>query len=419
MPAARGRCRRGMSLAPLVEAIGLEKRYRLGRTEVPALRGVDLRLEPGEFVVVAGPSGSGKSTLLNLLGCLDDPDAGSVVVEGRDVSTDERVREDAPAASAARLRVPVVPPRAGAVRLRERRVPAADRRRSPPGTPGSDDGRPSRPWGSRTALGHRPDQLSGGERQRVAVARALVHDPVLVLADEPTANLDSATGGAVVDLLARLNAERHVSFLLATHDPAIMRRAPRVVRLADGRVVEDGAGRSALMLARIALRNLARNRRRTLLASARGGGRRGVAPAHGRASCGSRSTGLREAFIRGGLGHLEVAPAAALEQQADRTGPPAFRAGRRRAARSRRVAARDRRDGRDRAAGARLEGRAQRPVRGRRPRAGPRGTDGPRGPAALRARARRRAARRGGGRGARRSRARPLARGEPKATSSR
>ena len=96
--------------------------------------------------------------------------------------------------------------------------------------------------GLQDRLGHKPDQLSGGERQRVAVARALVHDPVLVLADEPTANLDSATGGAVVDLLARLNAERHVSFLLATHDPAIMRRAPRVVRLADGRVVGDGAG---------------------------------------------------------------------------------------------------------------------------------------------------------------------------------
>jgi putative ABC transport system ATP-binding protein len=91
-------------------------------------------------------------------------------------------------------------------------------------------------------LGHRPDQLSGGERQRVAIARALVHDPVLVFADEPTANLDSQTGAAVVDLLSRLNAERGVSFLLATHDPAIMQRAARIVRLSDGRVVDDTAG---------------------------------------------------------------------------------------------------------------------------------------------------------------------------------
>ncbi len=225
----------------LVAASGLEKRYRLGRTEVPALRGVDFRLERGEFVVVAGPSGSGKSTLLNLLGCLDDPDAGSVVIEGRDVSTMS-------ASERTRLRrrrlgfvfqafhlVPVLsafenveyPLLIDGVPREQRRVRATDALAA---------------VGLADRLGHKPDQLSGGERQRVAVARALVHDPVLVLADEPTANLDSATGGAVVDLLARLNAERRVSFLLATHDPAIMRRAPRVVRLADGRVVESGAG---------------------------------------------------------------------------------------------------------------------------------------------------------------------------------
>ncbi len=230
-----------MSVEPLVEAVGLEKRYRLGRTEVQALRGVDFRLEPGEFVVVAGPSGSGKSTLLNLLGCLDDPDAGSVVVEGRDVSK-------MTASERTRLRRR----RLGFVFQSFHLVPVLSAFENVE-YPLLIDGVPRRERRARTTaalaavglqdrLGHKPDQLSGGERQRVAVARALVHDPVLVLADEPTANLDSATGGAVVDLLARLNAQRHVSFLLATHDPAIMRRAPRVVRLADGRVVEDGSG---------------------------------------------------------------------------------------------------------------------------------------------------------------------------------
>ncbi len=230
-----------MGVAPLVAASGLEKRYRLGRTEVPALRGVDFRLQAGEFVVVAGPSGSGKSTLLNLIGCLDDPDAGSVAVEGRDLqqmSASERTRlrrrrlgfvfqafHLLPVLSAfENVEYPLLIDGVARQQRRERTLAALAA------------------VGLQDRLDHKPDQLSGGERQRVAVARALVHDPLLVLADEPTANLDSATGGAVVDLLVRLNAERGVSFLLATHDPAIMRRAPRVVRLHDGRVVEDGAG---------------------------------------------------------------------------------------------------------------------------------------------------------------------------------
>ncbi len=225
----------------LILAVGLQKHYRLGHLSVPALRGVDFRMESGEFVVVAGPSGSGKSTLLNLLGCLDEPDAGQVIVEGRDLSSMSRSER---------------------TRLRRRRlgfvfqsfhllpvlsafenveypllidhVPRPERRERATAALAA--------VGLQDRLGHRPDQLSGGERQRVAVARALVHEPVLVLADEPTANLDSHTGGAVVDLLARLNAERRVSFLLATHDPAIVGRAPRVVRLADGRVLGDDPG---------------------------------------------------------------------------------------------------------------------------------------------------------------------------------
>jgi len=222
----------------LVEATGLERRYRLGRIDVPALRGVDFRLERGESVVVAGPSGSGKSTLLNLLGCLDEPDAGRVSFEGRDLSR-------ATAAEKTRLRRR----RLGFVFQSFHLIPVLSALENVD-YPLLIDGvsRPIRRARAEAALaavgladrlGHRPDQLSGGERQRVAIARALVHDPVLVFADEPTANLDSRTGGAVVELLSKLNTERGVSFVLATHDPAIMERAARIVRLADGRIADD------------------------------------------------------------------------------------------------------------------------------------------------------------------------------------
>ena len=229
-----------MTAGVLVEATGLERRYRLGRIEVPALRGVDFRLERGESVVVAGPSGSGKSTLLNLLGCLDEPDAGRVSFEGRDLSR-------ATAAEKTRLRRR----RLGFVFQSFHLIPVLSALENVD-YPLLIDGvsRPIRRERAEAALaavgladrlGHRPDQLSGGERQRVAIARALVHDPVLVFADEPTANLDSRTGAAVVDLLSKLNAERGVSFVLATHDPAIMERAARIVRLADGRIADDTA----------------------------------------------------------------------------------------------------------------------------------------------------------------------------------
>ncbi len=222
-------------MSELVEARGLFRSYRMGQVLVPALRGVDFVLRRGELAAVAGPSGSGKTTLLNLLGCLDDPDAGGVSLEGRDLAGLTRSEKTllrrrrlgfvfqmfhlVPVLSAAEnvefpLLIDGVERRRRRERVREAlaAVGLADR------------------------AGHRPDQLSGGERQRVAVARALVHDPVLVLADEPTANLDSDTGAAVVELLCRLNRERGLSLLLATHDPAVMARATRVVRLVDGRV---------------------------------------------------------------------------------------------------------------------------------------------------------------------------------------
>jgi len=227
---------------PLLSAHGLHRTYRMGEVEVAALRGVDFELAAGEFAVVAGPSGSGKSTLLNILGCLDEPDAGSVVFEGRDLG-----RASAGEKTLFRRR------RLGFVFQFFHLLPvlsAFENVEYPLLIDGV--GRRERHLRAEAALAavglehrslNRPDRLSGGERQRVALARALVHEPALVLADEPTANLDSVTGGAMIDLLSRLNAERGVSFLVATHDAAIMARSPRVVHLADGRVVDNGVVR--------------------------------------------------------------------------------------------------------------------------------------------------------------------------------
>ena len=221
----------------LFQARNLHKRYRLGAVVIEALRGIDIEVARGEFVVVAGPSGSGKTSLLNLLGCLDEPDEGQVVFAGTDLAS--------------------LSP-AGQTQLRRRQlgfvfqsfnllpvlsafenveyplwidgVPRSDRKRR------AEDALAA--VGLADRLRHRPDQLSGGERQRVSLARALVHEPLAILADEPTANLDSRTAAAIVDLLARMNAERGTTFLFATHDPAIVERAPRTIRLVDGTVAE-------------------------------------------------------------------------------------------------------------------------------------------------------------------------------------
>ena len=227
-----------MSSVPVLEAVGVHKAYHLGRTSVPALQGVDLVVARGDFVVVAGPSGSGKTTLFNLLGTLDEPDAGRILFDG------------VPLASLGE---------SGRARLRRRQlgfvfqsfnlVPVLSARENVEyplwidGVPAADRARRVAQALESVGLGHRmehrPDHLSGGERQRVSLARALVHDPVVVLADEPTANLDSKTGRAIVDLLARLNLERGTTFLLATHDPAIVERARRTVLLSDGQITAD------------------------------------------------------------------------------------------------------------------------------------------------------------------------------------
>jgi putative ABC transport system ATP-binding protein len=219
-----------------VKVVDVTKDYALGRTRVPALRGVSLAVEPGEFMAVAGPSGSGKSTLLNLIGCLDAPSSGRVYVDGQDVqSLDDDALSDLRARKIGFIfqtfnLIPVLSA------LENVEFPLLFRGGNHSGRERAQ--RALEEVGLRDFARHRPDELSGGQRQRVAVARALVTDPVIVLADEPTANLDSATGEAIIDLMLEINRRDRTTFIFSTHDPKVMQHARRVVRLHDGRLEE-------------------------------------------------------------------------------------------------------------------------------------------------------------------------------------
>ena len=223
---------------PLVEADGVSRSYVLGAARVAAVRDVSLAVRPGEFIALQGPSGSGKSTLLNLLGLLDRPDAGEVRVEGRDgqaLSENERsdLRRDRfgfifqtfnliPVLTAEEnVAYPQVLAGADAAARRER----AKELLASVGLDSKAD--------------VRPDLLSGGERQRVAIARALANRPAVVFADEPTANLDSRTADDILNLMRRFNEAYSVAFLFATHDPRVVERARRIVRLHDGAIESD------------------------------------------------------------------------------------------------------------------------------------------------------------------------------------
>jgi len=215
------------------------KDYRLGRTTVPALRGVSLAVERGEFITVAGPSGSGKSTLLNLIGCLDRPTTGRILIGDEDVATlgddllsDLRAEKIGFIFQTFNL-IPVLSA------LENVEFPLLVRQDAVRGTRANARERARRALeevGLAEFAHHRPDELSGGQRQRVAVARALVTDPVIVLADEPTANLDSATGDAIISLMLDLNRRDGTTFIFSTHDARVMAHAHRVVHLADGRL---------------------------------------------------------------------------------------------------------------------------------------------------------------------------------------
>lgn len=228
-------------MTALLELKGIQKHYQLGKTTVSALQGVDLTVKKGEFTVVTGPSGSGKTTLLNIIGCLDRASQGTYVLDGVDVSARDfddlaEVRNQKigfifqsfnliPVLDVAEniefpcaVRKETEDPK----RLRERVKMLAQR------------------VGLEPFLKHKPDELSGGQRQRVAIARALITQPKLVLADEPTANLDSTTSENIIDLMLELNQEQHVTFLFSSHDTRVVEHAKRVLQIRDGRIF-DGA----------------------------------------------------------------------------------------------------------------------------------------------------------------------------------
>jgi putative ABC transport system ATP-binding protein len=232
--------------APLLAAEDLVRVYSVGGEEVRALDGVSFTVRRGEWLAVVGQSGSGKSTLMNILGCLDTPTGGRYAINGADVAglsddelADLRNREIGFVFQTFQLL-----PRASAVANVElpliyRGVPRWERR--------------ERAEAALTAVGlsarmhHRPNELSGGQRQRVAIARALVGDPSLLLADEPTGNLDSATGEDIMRLFGDLHGRGH-TILLVTHEPRLAARCPRAIRLSDGHVVADGPGREVAAL---------------------------------------------------------------------------------------------------------------------------------------------------------------------------
>jgi len=222
----------------IVECIDVNKSYRQGQIEVAALKNLSLTIEKGEFAAVAGPSGSGKTTLLNLVGGLDLADSGSIVVDGK--AFDQMSQSQL-----AKLRLfnvgfvfqsyNLIPVLSAAENVEFvmllQGIPAAERRERAKaildevGLDGKYDRRPS--------------QLSGGQQQRVAVARAIVSNPSIVLADEPTANLDSKTGTGLLDMMKKMNTEKNVTFIFSTHDSMVMDYARRLILLHDGRLEED------------------------------------------------------------------------------------------------------------------------------------------------------------------------------------
>ncbi|MBN2351298.1 MAG: ABC transporter ATP-binding protein [Spirochaetales bacterium] len=220
---------------PLIALDNVQKDYALGKTVIHAIRGVTLEVKEGDFLSIVGPSGCGKTTLLNMIGCIDQPTDGRVMFEGKDL---KRLSDNAQAEIRLtkigfifqsfnlipvlnifeNIELPLVVARVPRAKRRERVAYLV------------------RTVGLEEFSDHKPDELSGGQRQRVAIARALVNSPDLVIADEPTANLDSATGDAVLSVMERLNREEKVTFIFSTHNPEVMRFAHRIVTLRDGAI---------------------------------------------------------------------------------------------------------------------------------------------------------------------------------------
>ena len=224
----------------LIRLEHVKKDYHLGETVVHALRGIDLAIDSGEFVAVWGPSGSGKTTLLNLIGAIDDPTEGTLTIAATEVNSlsDDRrseLRNETigyifqgfnlvPVLSA--LENVMLPLQIKGASAREAREKALDRLEE---------------VGLADLIHHRPAKMSGGQQQRVAIARALVNDPSLVIADEPTANLDSETARTIISTMRELNEKEAITFVFSTHDQRLLDRVKRLVRLEDGRIVNGGS----------------------------------------------------------------------------------------------------------------------------------------------------------------------------------
>lgn len=230
-----------VAVSPLIRMQGVTKTYDAGELAVQALRGIDLDIESGQMVAIIGPSGSGKSTLMHILGCLDAPSDGSYRLEGRDVSELSGFQLAAirnqkvgfvfqtfnllPKASLLRnVELPLLYAGVSATERRELALEALDR------------------VGLRDRAKHRPAELSGGQRQRAAIARAIVNQPSLILADEPTGNLDTRTGLEILEVFDRMHAKGE-TIVIVTHDPRIADRCERVVSIVDGRIEDDRRNR--------------------------------------------------------------------------------------------------------------------------------------------------------------------------------
>jgi putative ABC transport system ATP-binding protein len=224
--------------SPVIEIKDITKTYQMGQVAVEALRGVSLRVGPGEILAIMGPSGSGKSTLMNILGCLDQPSTGEYLLDGEDVSrlNDDRLAEIrnhrigfvfqtynllARTSALRNVMLPLIYAGVGRTEQRQRARQALEI------------------VGLADRVDHSPTELSGGQQQRVAIARALVNIPTIILADEPTGNLDSKSGAEVMAVLQNLNVERGITVVLVTHDETIARHTQRIVHLHDGHITQD------------------------------------------------------------------------------------------------------------------------------------------------------------------------------------
>jgi putative ABC transport system ATP-binding protein len=222
----------------VIDARDLTKIYQMGDVQVHALRGASLQVRQGELVAIMGPSGSGKSTMMNILGCLDQPTSGEYYLEGVEVDQldDNQLAQIRgkkigfvfqtfnllPRTTAlSNVELPLVYSGVSGRERRERVLAALEA------------------VGLGDRLHHRPNELSGGQQQRVAIARALVNDPSIILADEPTGNLDSKSGAEIMAIFQRLNEEQRITIIFVTHEPEIAQHTRRIVRIADGRIVED------------------------------------------------------------------------------------------------------------------------------------------------------------------------------------